>query len=100
MKKCGTLIGHTATNDPDERIIVAGDFNAPNWSPCFTDFLRCSNLLDPAKEHGFQLTWPALFPLLMTPLDHCLYSGLKVKSLNTGPWIWSDHFSLETVFSL
>ena len=75
--------------------MVVGDLNTSPWSPVFHDLLRASGLRDGRAGHGIQPTWPSLFPLLWTPIDHCLVSrGLIVQRFQRGPYVGSDHFPL------
>jgi endonuclease/exonuclease/phosphatase family metal-dependent hydrolase len=46
-------------------------------------------------------TYPAWFPLLWLPLDHCLVSAdLLVGQFRVGPYAGSDHFPVVVDFSL
>ena len=85
------LARHAALHEGE--VLMVGDLNTSPWSPTFRDLLRDSGLRDGRIGHGIQPTWPALFPPLWTPIDHCLVSrGLRVARLRRGPHVGSDHF--------
>lgn len=77
--------------------IVAGDFNAPPWSPHFRDFLGSVGLRDasgggprrPTRQPRLlapYLSW------LGAPVDHLLVSaGVAVEAFAVGRDVWSDH---------
>ncbi len=78
-------------------IIIAGDFNATNWSYFVNDLRSKSKLSDSAQGFGFQPTWPAspqLFPLSID-IDQCFFSHEFAAVIRkVGPNIHSDHKSL------
>jgi len=79
----------------DEATIVLGDLNVTPWSPYFSGLLERTGLRDSRRGFGIQATWPAGFPPLWIPIDHCLVStevGVRRRSVegNAG----SDHYSV------
>jgi endonuclease/exonuclease/phosphatase (EEP) superfamily protein YafD len=75
--------------------ILLGDLNTSPWSYAFQDLLRNSHLKDSSRGHGFQPTWPANFPPLGVPIDHCLHSPqLQTIQRHTGPRTGSDHLPI------
>lgn len=77
-------------------VIIAGDFNSPNWAPFLRKFMKEAQVDDPALTFGTSSTWPAVMPLFLTPLDHCFVRGATVREQYTGPFVWSDHYPLIT----
>ncbi len=83
-------VGESSSRMPT---MVAGDFNATPWSPCFRDFAKVAGLTDSARGRGLQNTWYRL-PILAggLPIDHILTGpGVKVLTRKIGPPIGSDH---------
>lgn len=81
-------------------VILIGDLNTTPWSPHFKRLVRASELLDSARGHGLQPTWPVQNPLLWIPIDHCLHSpDLVVLERSVGPNVGSDHFPLTLDFA-
>ena len=71
---------------------LVGDFNATPWSRAFAP-LRAAGLSDTRQGFGYQGTWPAMFPPLLIPIDHCLTGpGLRAVFREVGPDIGSDHY--------
>ena len=83
------------------RTIVIGDLNTPSWSYYFQKLCKKMKLRDSRQGFGIHATWPTVFPLLLTPLDHCLLSdGLEVVNRKLGPNLWSDHYPLALQLSV
>ncbi len=82
-------------------VIMAGDFNAPPWSPYFKQLVRDSGLRDSRQGFGIQPTWPSFRKMLYTPIDHVLVSeSVNVHERRVGPANGSDHHPVVMVFSL
>ena len=82
-------------------VILMGDLNLSPWSPCFGDLLRESRLADSRVGFGIQPTWPAGFPLMLTPIDHLLVSeGLTVLDREVGSEIGSDHLPVVATIAV
>ncbi|MFQ5989281.1 MAG: endonuclease/exonuclease/phosphatase family protein [Candidatus Methylomirabilales bacterium] len=82
-------------------VMVLGDLNTTSWSPFFSDLIRKTGLRDSRNGFGLQPSWPAGFPLLWVPIDHCLVSsGVVVHNRKTGPDIGSDHYPIVVDFSV
>jgi endonuclease/exonuclease/phosphatase (EEP) superfamily protein YafD len=77
-------------------VIVAGDFNTSPWSPHFRALLSTTRLRNAAKGGGWIATWPSwLWWPARIPIDHVLVGGpVGVVSLETGPFIGSDHYPI------
>lgn len=76
-------------------VIVVGDMNTAMWSPFYTDAIREAGLINSRQGFGTVPTWPAWFPLLSIPLDHCLLSPeIRVLDTRAGPNIGSDHYPM------
>ncbi len=72
--------------------VVVGDLNTTPWNHAFKSLVNTARLNRPA---GVFPTWPATFPLLAIPLDHCLVtSEICVARKRIGPNLGSDHKSL------
>jgi len=81
--------------------LLCGDLNVSPWSPWFGRALRRGRLRDSSLGFGVQPTWPARFPPLWIPIDHCLVtSGVRVVDRFTGPDVGSDHLPLVVDFRL
>ena len=69
--------------------VVVGDLNTTPWNHAFKSLAQTARLNRPA---GVFPTWPANFPLLAIPLDHCLVtSEICVARKRIGPNLGSDH---------
>ncbi|MCK4665678.1 hypothetical protein KAU33_02960 [Candidatus Dependentiae bacterium] len=72
--------------------ILIGDLNLTSWSCHFNKICQEMKLYDSRKGFGIQATWPAKFPLLLIPIDHCLLSeDIKVLERKIGGFVGSDH---------
>jgi endonuclease/exonuclease/phosphatase (EEP) superfamily protein YafD len=81
-------------------VLLLGDLNVTPWSPLFADLLAESGLRDARKGFGVLPTYPALFPPLWMPLDHCLTSAdVAVRGFRVGPRAGSDHLPVVVDFS-
>lgn len=75
--------------------VVVGDLNTPPWSRQLRALARAGGLLDSARGHGLQPTWPAPWGLAGVPIDHALHSpDLAVVGRTTGPGLGSRHRSV------
>jgi endonuclease/exonuclease/phosphatase family metal-dependent hydrolase len=87
--------------DASVPFLLIGDLNVSPWNHNFTTLLRQSGLLDSARGHGVQPTWPSSNPLLRIPLDHCLHSpSITVVDRKIGAGVSSDHYPLIVDFCL
>lgn len=76
-------------------VVVAGDLNATPWSPHFRKFEKAAMLKDTGRRSGWRPTWPAVFPPLWIPLDHCLVSKeFLYASRTVGKSVGSDHYPI------
>jgi endonuclease/exonuclease/phosphatase (EEP) superfamily protein YafD len=83
----------------DEPLLMMGDFNVTPFSPYFRDWLAETGLRDTAAGRGPAITWPAFFPLLGIPIDHCLVSPeLEVTEYRRLPAFGSDHYPVLARF--
>lgn len=70
--------------------VVVGDLNTTPWNHAFKSLVRAVGLSN--QPSGVFPTWPATFPLLAIPLDHCLAtSEICVARKRIGPNLGSDH---------
>lgn len=80
-------------------VLLLGDLNVSPWSPYFRRLLRESGLRDSSQGRGVRPTWPTFNPLMLIPIDHCLYSpGIAIVNRQTGPHVGSDHFPVIVDF--
>ncbi|MBU0533621.1 MAG: endonuclease/exonuclease/phosphatase family protein [Candidatus Omnitrophica bacterium] len=80
---------HKATSP----VMLIGDFNTSPWSYYFGKLLKETGLKDSSKGRGVQPTWPSHNPILLIPIDHCLYStGIEIIQKEIGPNVDSDHY--------
>jgi endonuclease/exonuclease/phosphatase (EEP) superfamily protein YafD len=85
-----------AKNEP---ILVLGDLNATPWCYGFKKLLNVSGLRDASQGHGILPTWPTFLPIMLIPIDHCLYSaGIRVTKEAVGPNVGSDHYPVVVDF--
>ena len=76
-------------------VIVVGDLNSSMWSDHYRPLEQRAGLHNARAGFGVLPTWPASFPALGIPLDHCLVSQhIAVLALRVGPDIGSDHLPL------
>jgi endonuclease/exonuclease/phosphatase (EEP) superfamily protein YafD len=77
----------------DGHVVLIGDLNMTQWSHYFGKLERDSGLRDGSKGSGLSISWPAFFPPLGIPIDHCFVSaGIGVCDRRTGKSVGSDHF--------
>ncbi len=82
-------------------VMVIGDLNTTPWSPYFQKLLTDSGLQNSAQGYGLQTSWPANYPLLAIPIDHCLLSpDLVAVARRIGPDLGSDHYPLIVVVAI
>lgn len=82
-------------------VLLLGDLNATPWCSEFPRLLAASGLRDSSQGRGVLATWPTYLPVLLIPLDQCLYSaGLHVTRKALGPKVGSDHYPLVVDFAL
>jgi endonuclease/exonuclease/phosphatase (EEP) superfamily protein YafD len=79
---------------PPPKLLI-GDLNTSPWSPAYRRMVQTTGLRDARQGFGLLPTWPADWPWLALPIDHCLVSPeLTVVHVRTGPHIGSDHLPL------
>ncbi|MFC4228137.1 endonuclease/exonuclease/phosphatase family protein [Hoeflea alexandrii] len=91
------LLSESVAAEPQSaRIIVAGDWNTPPWSPYFQYFLRLTGLK--SMDAGWWLRSTRIFrklgsiAFLGTPIDHVVVSaGLRSCGFRIGPKFGSNH---------
>ncbi len=72
--------------------MALGDLNVSPFSPQFATLLRRGGLRSAAAGHGWQPTWPSVFPPLGIQIDHALVSPeVRVMGFQRGPANGSDH---------
>ncbi len=77
----------------DLALLVAGDFNAVDWSPEFSRFARRLKLENLSSVPWPRPTWPSGFPLF--PIDHVLCTrGARLVRAKTRRVAGSDHLAL------
>ena len=82
-------------------LLLLGDLNVSPWSSHFRRLLSESGLRDSLQGRGVHPTWPTFSPLMLIPIDHCLYSpGIEIVKRQTGPYVGSDHFPVVVDFVL
>lgn len=80
-------------------VVLLGDLNVTPWNHYFKRLLIESGLKDSSHGQGVRPTWPTFSPLMLIPIDHCLYSqGIKIVARQTGPRVGSDHFPVIVDF--
>ena len=79
------------SDDPAERIMALGDFNASSYDSCLTELNKVLTEPGPATG-GFGFTWPSGFPVVR--LDHIFTRGFPAGSLSTLANTGSDHLAL------
>ncbi len=85
--------------DAPSPVLLIGDLNISLWSWHFRKLLRESGLKDSSQGRGVQPTWPSHNPLLLIPIDHCLYSkGIEIIRKEIGPGVGSDHYPVIVDF--
>jgi len=83
----------------DSPVLVLGDLNATAWSFSFNQLLNRSGLRDASQGHGVLPTWPTFFPIMLIPIDHCLYTaGIHATREFLGPKTGSDHYPVVLDF--
>ncbi len=79
----------------DERVIVAGDFNATPFSWSFQRLLEVGNLENSLEGFGLQPTWPSGNIFLRIPIDHLVHTdGIAVVDRRVADSFGSDHLPL------
>lgn len=74
-------------------VMLVGDLNTSPWSYHFKNLLKQAGLKDSSQGRGVQPTWPSYSPILLIPIDHCLYSsGIEIIQKEVGPNVDSDHY--------
>lgn len=80
-------------------LMLLGDLNVTPWNHHFQKLLKRTGLIDSARGHGVQPTWPVQNPLLWIPIDHCLHSEeIRVGNREVRGNVGSDHYALIVDF--
>jgi len=88
-------LAHVLRFVPGPRVLL-GDLNTTPFSPQFARLERDAGLVSCSRARGWHPTWPALFPPLGIPIDHCLRSAeVRIDAVTTGPYVGSDHYPLR-----
>lgn len=91
----------TIVKQANSPVLLIGDLNATPWCSEFHRLLRESGLRNSSQGRGVQPTWPTFMPLLLIPIDHCLYGpGMRVTAKRVGPKVGSDHYPIIVDFVL
>lgn len=106
LQKLSKRIDDYRKINPDQPMIVVGDFNLTPWSPIFSDLESSTGLKRAGRGLGMTPTWYALtengeafFPMGLI-LDHVLISDdLKCLSQKIGESMGSDHRSVRVELS-
>ncbi len=81
--------------------VLIGDLNVTPWSPYFESMKQGAELTDARVGQGVTQTWPAQFPPLWIPIDHCLVSkDVTVHGFWAAESVASDHFPIVCRISL
>jgi len=74
-------------------MIVAGDFNATQWTSAFSQMEKVGQLRHARRGHGILPSWPSKLFILLVPIDHILVNNnVGVDSVHTRTPIGSDHY--------
>lgn len=101
-----SMIADKYTREPEERLVLLGDFNATPWCRAYRSLVKALNLKNAAEGRGIYPTWPvngqaAVARWLRIPIDHLLLTDtLTVADYRTGPDIGSDHLPVITTLGL
>ncbi|MEA2117557.1 endonuclease/exonuclease/phosphatase family protein [Halovibrio sp. HP20-50] len=95
------LIARHVEEDPDNRWIVARDFNDVAWSDTTLLFADLSDLKDPRRGRRLLSTYHAEYPLWRYPIDHLFVSdGFHLIDIDRVKVEGSDHFGLSTTLTV
>jgi endonuclease/exonuclease/phosphatase (EEP) superfamily protein YafD len=82
-------------------VAVMGDFNVTPYSPYYTDFLERTGLTDTRRGRTLSPSWPAYFPVIGIPIDHCIVSrDLHVVAHRGLGGFGSDHYPILAELAL
>lgn len=98
LERLADLLGAAPSSggSPRPSRLLVGDLNLTPYSPYFGDLLQRTGMVDARRAQGPIGTWPAGFPLLQVPIDHCIADpDLGVARVRRGPRVGSDHHPLE-----
>lgn len=94
------LIARHVQEDPDNRWIVAGDFNDVAWSDTTKLFADLSDLKDPRRGRRLLSTYHAEYPWWRYPIDHLFVSdGFHLIDIDRVDVVGSDHFGISTILT-
>ncbi|MDK7750638.1 endonuclease/exonuclease/phosphatase family protein [Brevibacterium sp. UMB10442] len=82
-------VAQKVSEDPAQRVIVAGDFNSTSTDRYFADLNDSLTDTRRATGGGFGFTWPSQFPVAR--LDHIMVRGMEPVSDTVLPRGTSDH---------
>ena len=89
-------------HDPNDNIIMLGDWNISPFSKHFKDLTRHSKLKNQFTAPYTFPTWPSGFslPILQIPIDHILHKGnLELVEKRRGPSLGSDHYPVVATYN-
>ena len=91
-------VAQKVSEDPAQRVIVAGDFNSTSTDRYFADLNDSLTDTRRATGGGFGFTWPATFPVAR--LDHIMVRGMDPVSDTVLPRGTSDHRAIVAGINL
>ncbi|MDK8347609.1 endonuclease/exonuclease/phosphatase family protein [Brevibacterium sp. UMB1308A] len=91
-------VAQKVSEDPAQRVIVAGDFNSTSTDRYFADLNDSLTDTRRATGGGFGFTWPAKFPVAR--LDHIMVRGMEPVSDTVLPRGTSDHRAIVAGINL
>jgi endonuclease/exonuclease/phosphatase (EEP) superfamily protein YafD len=85
---------------PQDRVIILGDFNLPQWSPVYQDFTSTlPQLQDSAKGRGMQFSWHG--GVIRTSIDHIFVpKDASIEDFGSEYIDGSDHNMIWTKFMI
>lgn len=91
-------VAQKVSEDPAQRVIVAGDFNSTSTDRYFADLNDSLTNTRRVSGGGFGFTWPSQFPVAR--LDHVLVRGMAPVSDTVLPRGTSDHRAIVAGINL
>lgn len=85
LENLADILRHT-----EGAVVLAGDFNAPDWSQGMLQMMQAGNLRSPDCHLPSWPAWPVTLPVFS--IDHILVSpGISIRRIGLGPAVGSDH---------